>query len=252
MPRQRKYDKRPVLLVEPRQALEQLGDELRQIAESDRPAHEHQVSPEISRWAAEAIRDYLSDKNSLEHALGLRPGRGRPRKEASKEEMENGWQILYLRAQRTSWGEIATTINWQGDDSSLRQTWQRIWPDVLKEISAEFDNERFERNEQERNAEKPRAKTCRDWTGPMCPVCGKPEGMECPYDEPRDLDVPDTSSSKCPGCKYFNGPKSDDEMTGTWHKACAEYVAHVCEIDPRFAERLEERGVSTAALSHEQ
>lgn len=133
MPRKRKYAMQP--RVPSRKYLQQLGDALQEIAKSVRPAYEQQIDPKIADWAATGIRRYLSDEPvDLERALGLRRGRGKPRKEASEDEIELGREIFGQLALGKSWVKVAEAINWQKDESGLRELWNRIEPDVYVDI----------------------------------------------------------------------------------------------------------------------
>ena len=137
MPRKREYTKQRE--VPSRKYLQQLGEALQEIAESDRPAFEQPIDPNVADWAASGIRRYLSDEISdLERALDLRPKAGRPRLKASEEEIILGREIFDLLVAKKSWHKIADEINWQGDESSLRELWQRIEPDINQVVIDEL------------------------------------------------------------------------------------------------------------------
>jgi hypothetical protein len=101
------------------------------------------IHSNLADWWAGAIERYLAGEcPSLDAALSLRAGPGRRRKAATAAELKIGRRILAIGVGGASWKDIADALSWERDESSLRELWARIRPDVVKSFESDLDSKR--------------------------------------------------------------------------------------------------------------
>ena len=69
------------------------------------------VSFELVQWFVAAVKAAEKDSGSLERALGLRRGKGRPKKTGPGKHFQVAERVLFLKSQGKSWKKLCDELN---------------------------------------------------------------------------------------------------------------------------------------------
>lgn len=119
--------------------LQRLAEDIAELAERER---QRSLMPSIpfavSDWFVEGVKAYLAGAPSLDHALGLKRGRGKPKAERPKgKNYERAKAVFLLRLphKKPSWLEIAEMYD--ADVRDLQRDLKRYEPDIIRQLVAD-------------------------------------------------------------------------------------------------------------------
>ena len=96
------------------------------------------VSFELVRWFVDAVRAAKKGSGSLEQALGLRRGKGRPKEAGPGKHFQLVRQVFFLRELRgKSWKTVCDELNFP-DQRELQKIYKRELPKVLRAYADEL------------------------------------------------------------------------------------------------------------------
>jgi hypothetical protein len=120
-------------LAKLRRQMEDLLDEYR-----DKP-DECVVSPELAQWFVAAVKVAEKDGGSLERTLGLRRGKGRPKKTGPGKHFQVARQVFFLKGLGKSWKTVCEELNFT-DQRELQKIYKREEPKVLRALADKIVN----------------------------------------------------------------------------------------------------------------
>jgi hypothetical protein len=89
------------------------------------------ISFELAQWFIAAVRAAEKDGVSLEPALGLRRGKGRPKETGPGKHFHVAQQVFFLRNLGKSWKTVCEELNF-ADQRELQKIYKRELPKVLR------------------------------------------------------------------------------------------------------------------------
>ena len=95
------------------------------------------VSFELVRWFVDAVRAAKKGSGSLEQALGLRRGKGRPKETAPGKHFQVAKRVLFLKSRCKSWKTVCDELNFT-DQRELQKIYKRELPKVLRAYADEL------------------------------------------------------------------------------------------------------------------
>jgi hypothetical protein len=95
------------------------------------------VSFELVRWFVDAVRAAKKGSGSLEQALGLRRGKGRPKETAPGKHFQVAKRVLFLKSRGKSWKTVCDELNFT-DQRELQKIYKRELPKVLRAYADEL------------------------------------------------------------------------------------------------------------------
>ena len=95
------------------------------------------VSFELVRWFVAAVRAAKKGSGSLEQALGLRRGKGRPKETAPGKHFQVAKRVLFLKSRGKSWKTVCDELNFT-DQRELQKIYKRELPKVLRAYADEL------------------------------------------------------------------------------------------------------------------
>ena len=88
---------------------------------------------ELAKWFVSAVKK----GGSLERALGLRPGKGRPKETGPGKHFSVARQVFFLKGQGKSWKAICDELNFT-DQRELQKIYKRELPKVTRFFADEL------------------------------------------------------------------------------------------------------------------
>jgi hypothetical protein len=96
------------------------------------------ISSELARWFVAAVKAAEKDGGSLEGALGLRRGKGKPKATGPGKHFQVVRQAFFLRElQGKSWKTVCGELNFT-DQRELQKIYKRELPKVLRALADEI------------------------------------------------------------------------------------------------------------------
>jgi hypothetical protein len=96
------------------------------------------ISFAVAEWFLQATENYLSGKHSsLDRALGLQRGRGRPRPTPAGKNFERAKEVFWLKMSNRSWKQIGDQFP-DADIRDLQREVERYSPDIIAEAAREL------------------------------------------------------------------------------------------------------------------
>ena len=97
------------------------------------------VSFELVQWFVAAVKAAEKDGGSLERALGLRRGKGRPKDTGPGKHFQLVGQVFFLKSRGKSWKTVCEELNFE-DQRELQKIYKRELPKVLRAYADEIVN----------------------------------------------------------------------------------------------------------------
>ena len=106
------------------------------------------VSFELVRWFVAAVKAAEKDGGSLERALGLRRGKGRPKETGPGKHFQLVGQVFFLKSRGKSWKTVCDELEFS-DQRELQKIYKRELPKVLRAYADKIVN-RLKRRDRRR------------------------------------------------------------------------------------------------------
>jgi hypothetical protein len=95
------------------------------------------ISFELVQWFVAAVKAAEKDSGSLEQALGLRRGKGRPKQTGPGKYFQLVGQVFFLKSRGKSWKTVCDELQFP-DQRELQKIYKRELPKVLRAYADEL------------------------------------------------------------------------------------------------------------------